>query len=81
MNQIPCDTERDEEILAELAMKFRSTRGESERQAISRDYSDAVDRLISSGRWKELPALEDQLPDAWMPKSFFEFWRRQLGPA
>jgi hypothetical protein len=32
--------------------------------------------LIRSGHWHEMPAPEDQLPDAWMPSEFFEFWSR-----
>jgi hypothetical protein len=70
---------QDEERLGELAVKFRGTRLDAERQAIARDYSETVDRLIHSGSWKEMPAPEDQLPDAWMPKTFVEYWPPQQG--
>jgi hypothetical protein len=65
---------QDEERLGELAMKFRGTRHDAERQAIANDYSQTVVRLIHSGIWREMPAPEDQLPDVWMPKAFFEYW-------
>jgi len=68
---------QDEERLGELAMKFRGTRQIAERQAIANDYARAVERLIHSGFWREMPAPEDQLPDAWMPKAFFEYWSDQ----
>ena len=51
----------------------------AERQAIAREYSQTVDRLIGSGSWDEMPGPEDQLPDAWMPKAFFEYWSPQDG--
>ena len=65
---------QDTERLGELAMKFRGTRQQAERQAIAIDYSQAVERLVQSGNWQEMPALEDQLPDQWMPKMFFDYW-------
>jgi hypothetical protein len=70
---------QDEERLGALAMKFRGTRSDLERQAIARDYSLTVDRLIRGGNWHEVPAPEDQLPDAWMPEAFFEYWSRGPG--
>jgi hypothetical protein len=71
----------DEERLGGLAMKFRGTRRDVQRQAIARDYAETVNRLIESGSWNEMPAPEDQLPDAWMPEVFFEYWsRRQDAP-
>jgi len=70
---------QDEEHLGELAMKFRGTRRDAERRDIASDYSNTVDRLIQSGGWREMPAPEDQLPDASMPKAFFEYWSRQQG--
>jgi hypothetical protein len=32
--------------------------------------------LINSGGWVEAPGPEDQLPDAWMPTAFFDYWLR-----
>jgi hypothetical protein len=68
------NTARDEELLGQLAMQFRGTRRDSERREISRDYSEAVDRLVNSGSWQEMPPPEDQLPRDWMPKAFFDHW-------
>jgi hypothetical protein len=64
---------QDEERLGELAMRFRHTRQVEERQAIADEYSSTVERLIRSGHWQEMPAPEDQLPDAWMPHAFFAY--------
>jgi hypothetical protein len=69
---VTCDVER----LGVLAMKFRGTRRDAERRDIATDYSQTVERLIRSGGWNEMPALEDQLPDDWMPKAFFDYWLR-----
>ena len=77
MSPLPPRLSQEEERLGELATQFRGTRHEEERQSIAREYSQAVDRLIHSGRWQETPALEDQLPDTWMPKAFFEYWSRR----
>ena len=74
MRTIRSNIRIDEDRLGELVMKFRSTRQESERQVIAQEYSEVVDRLITSGSWHEMPAPEDQLPDDWMPGSFHEFW-------
>ena len=76
MNPLLLKLWKDEERLGELAMNFRGTGRDEERKAIARDYSQTVDRLIQSGNWQEMPAPEDQLPDDWMPKAFFEFWSR-----
>jgi hypothetical protein len=71
----------DEERLGALAMQFRGTRRDSERQDIAREYTRTVHRLIQAGHWYEMPAPEDQLPDDWMPKEFFDYWLgRQSGP-
>jgi hypothetical protein len=67
----------DEDRLGQLAMEFRGTRRDAERRTIAASYSQTVDRLIQSGTWHEMPASEDQLPDAWMPKAFFEYWSRE----
>ena len=38
MNPIPPNIAQDEERLGQLAMKFRSTRRQTERQDIAKDY-------------------------------------------
>ena len=80
MNPIPPAVVRDVHTLGALAMKFRGTRREAERRDIARDYSRAVERLINSGTWHEMPAPEDQLPDDWMPRAFFDYWVRRSVP-
>ena len=77
MHPFPSRMSADEERLGGLAMQFRSTRNDSERQAIARDYSVVVNRLIQGGHWDEMPPPEDQLPDRWMPQAFSDYW---LGP-
>ena len=57
-----------------LAMRFRSSRDESERDKLAACYDDVVDKLIAGGKWEEMPAFEDMLPDERMPRAFFEFW-------
>ena len=76
MNSLPRGVAHDAEHLGALAAKFRGTRRDAERRDIARDYSQTVERLIRSGGWQEMPALEDQLPDDWMPKAFFDYWLR-----
>ncbi len=66
-----------QEHLGRLAMKFRGTRIDADRREIARDYAEAVDRLIASGSWSEMPAFEDQLPDDWMPEAFFGYWMQR----
>jgi mannose-6-phosphate isomerase-like protein (cupin superfamily) len=73
MHSVLPRTLKDETRLAYLAMQFRATRNVVERQAIAQDYAQTVDRLIRSGRWHELPGPDEQLPDDWMPKAFFEY--------
>jgi hypothetical protein len=70
-NPITCN---DEACLGILAMKFRGTRDAAQRRVIAGQYADTVRKLIKSGKWTEMPAPEDQLPDDDMPKEFFEFW-------
>jgi hypothetical protein len=67
--KIPLETQ-----LGLLAMRFRSTRDESERDKVAAQYAQVVDKLIASRKWREMPAFEDMLPDEWMPKAFFKFW-------
>ena len=55
-------------------MKFRGMRDDSERQAIAGEYADTVHRLVVGGAWDEMPPPEDQLPDAFMPEEFFDYW-------
>ncbi len=74
MNEQIIDFARDEDHLGILAMRFRSTRDEEERKIIAEEYAQTVNRLIRSRRWHEAPAFEDQLPDAWMPKAFSDYW-------
>jgi hypothetical protein len=74
MNTTPADVEQDEDRLGVLAMTFRGTRHDAERKDIARDYCETVERLIRSGRWENVPPPEDQLPDDWMPATFFEYW-------
>lgn len=65
-----------EESLGVLAMKYRSTRKDdvNARDQIALAYSVIVKELIESGQWKEIPSLEDQLPDLRMPEIFFDYW-------
>jgi hypothetical protein len=65
---------KNEELLGVLAMQFRGTRNQAERKAIKKEYEQTVERLIKSGKWNDVPATEDQLPDDWMPHVFFEYW-------
>ncbi len=76
MNTIPRGTPQDVTRLGILAAKFRGTRSDGERREIATDYSQTVERLIRSGVWQEMPAPDEQLPDAWMPKAFFDYWLR-----
>jgi hypothetical protein len=72
----PNSSDHDER-LSDLAMEFCGTRVFAERQKIATMYAETVDRLIEIGQWDELPAPEDQLPEAWMPRSFFDYWSRR----
>lgn len=71
---MPIQTQNDEAHLGELAMRFRGTRDDLERQSIAADYANTVERLIHSGAWDDMPPPEDQLPDDFMPKEFFDYW-------
>lgn len=64
----------DEELLSQLAGRFRSTHQDDARRKIADEYAEIVDRLIQHGRWDEAPPPEDQLPDDYMPRAFFDFW-------
>jgi hypothetical protein len=77
MNQITQNTAQDEESLGALAMQFRGTASKTKRKAIAAEYSQIVKKLIQSGNWHEAPALEDQLPDDFMPESFLKYWSVQ----
>jgi len=63
MSHPPSILPSDEKLLDILAFQFRGTRNGAARDEIAKNYADAVDRLIRGGNWKELPALEDELPD------------------
>lgn len=80
MNSIPPRAPHDAKRLGILAAKFRGTRSDEERREIAKDYCQTVERLIQSGVWHEMPAPEEQLPDAWMPKAFFDYWLRPSIP-
>ena len=67
----------DEKMLSKLAMQFRGTRNIAERNQIANTYAQVVNRLIQSGKWQEVPPLEDLLPDDWMPPGFMEYWSHQ----
>src|SRR5437899_691451 len=54
--QIPPET-----MLGILALRFRGTRDEGERDAITREYAAVVTRLIQSGKWQAMPTFENQL--------------------
>ncbi len=59
--------------LGMLAFRFRSA-NPTEREIISVAYAEEVDRLIATKTWNECPAMEDQLPDDFMPRAFFDYW-------
>ena len=61
-------------MLGVLAMQFRGTRDEVDRAGIAERYSQVIDDLIAGQKWTTMPALEDQLPDEWMPGAFFKYW-------
>jgi hypothetical protein len=63
-----------ETMLSILAMRFRSTRDEREKDAITQEYAAIVTRLIESGKWKVMPTFENQLPDERLPRAFFDYW-------
>ena len=63
-----------ESQLGLLAMQFRRTRDEAERDKVAAEYEQVVNKLIASGKWMEMPGFEDMLPDERMPKAFFKFW-------
>jgi hypothetical protein len=65
--------------LGVLAMRFRRTRDKAARCAIAAEYAREVQRLIKTGNWVKAPAFEDQLPDEWMPETFFTYWRPDPG--
>ena len=64
-----------------LAMRFRHTRDDAERDKVTAEYEQVVEKLIASGDWEEMPAFEDMLPDERMPKSFFIFWSIPAPPS
>lgn len=68
-SRMPLETQ-----LGLLAMRFRGTRDEAERNAVTEEYAQVVERLISSGKWKEMPSFEDMLPDERLPLAFFVHW-------
>lgn len=79
MKQFPFPPLSDAEHLGTLAMRFRSNRDPEARRAVARKCADTVQRLIDSGTWDEAPSPEDELPDAWMPAAYFEYWSEPSG--
>jgi hypothetical protein len=69
----------DAHILGLLAMDFRGERDDAKRRQIADEYARAVDRLIKSGNWQEMPSPEDQLPDECMPPNFYDYWTHHYG--
>jgi hypothetical protein len=67
--QVPPET-----MLGILAMRFRSTRDEGERDAITQRYAAVAARLIESGKWEATPTFENQLPDERLPRAYFDYW-------
>jgi hypothetical protein len=55
-------------------MRYRGNRDPASRERVKAEYAAVVDRLIKSGTWTEAPSFEDQLPDADMPKAFWDYW-------
>jgi hypothetical protein len=49
-------------------------RDTAEGQVIAKQYAKTVKKLVKSGCWTEMPPPEDQLPDEFMPKDFFQYW-------
>jgi hypothetical protein len=70
---------QDERLLGELAMRFRGTRDDAERQSLVEQHARTVHRLIDSGAWVECPPPEDQLPDDCMPPEFWQHWAKLSG--
>jgi hypothetical protein len=69
----------DEAHLGALAMSFRGTRVKDERESIAKEYAKTVKKLVKSRCWKEMPPPEDQLPDEYMPREFFQYWSQGRG--
>lgn len=70
----PHGIDRAEDRLGQLAMQFRSAGNEDERRAIAENYAQTVQHLIQTDLWDEMPAFEDQLPEAYMPPTFRDYW-------
>jgi hypothetical protein len=64
-----------DEELGILAMEFRGTMDDEQRRVIAGKYERILNQLLSGKRRREMPPLESQLPDEWMPKTFFEWLR------
>lgn len=67
-------TTTDEELLGFIAFHFRGMHHDVDRRGMAEQYAEVVERLIRGGCWEEMPPPEDQLPDAWMPQVFFDYW-------
>jgi hypothetical protein len=71
----------DENELGWLAMSFRGCKNapdaKEQRKVIVQKYADVVQKLIDSGVWDEAPALEDMLPNEYMPEAFNKYWNEK----
>jgi hypothetical protein len=65
-----------EDMLGRLAMSYRRTTDLEMRKKIAQQYSEVVEKLISSGAWQESLPPEDQLPFADMPPAYYQYWRQ-----
>lgn len=60
--------------LGMIAFKYRGTRNVDERREFAKQYAEHVEILVKTGKWHEVLAPEDQLPDCDMPEAYFKHW-------
>lgn len=65
---------RLEDRLGWIAMKFRGRHKPGDREEAIQEYAQVVYELVERGVWEEFPGPEDMLPDEYMPEVFFTFW-------
>ena len=65
----------EESTLGQIAMEFRGDANPQKRLFVALKYELEVNRLIATKNWKDIPAPEDMLPDAWMPLAFYKHWK------
>ena len=63
----------------DYCFRLGGTRDSGQRQAIAKLYAKTVKKLVKSKCWNEMPPPEDQLPDDFMPKDFFQYWSPDRG--